>query len=158
MLQDGRITRDGDGTLRTRRFIVPTPESQGWEVAVYDHFRAMALAIGAKANTPRRDDRDVLGGSTATFEIDPDHPHREEVMELLARTRRDVEALWHRVSDHNRASPPDPERSSHVSFYFGQYVTPHRAAGESDAPEGSEESDTPEGRIRPGGLPESEEP
>jgi hypothetical protein len=61
-----------------------------------------------------------MGGSTFTFTVTPDHPHREQVERLLERARSDAQSLWDRVAEHNEAHPPDPERSTRISFYVGQ--------------------------------------
>jgi hypothetical protein len=68
---------------------------------------------GAKAS-------DRVGGSTFTFTVTPGHPFEAEVYELLRKTRLQAQALWDRVAAHNEDHPPEPERSTRVSFYVGQ--------------------------------------
>lgn len=122
LLSDGRVDMDEDGVLRARQFVVPFG-AQGWETAVFDHFRAVATAIGTKVRG-RRSSRlgDVVGGSTLSFDLHPEHPHKDRVLALLARVRDEVLPLWEEVAAHNRAQPIDDAVRSRVYFYFGQYA------------------------------------
>ena len=84
----------------------------------------MARAVAAKLRrgTPRSGERDVIGGATLTFEIRQGHPREREVLETLARVRRDVNDLWVRVEEDNVRSPIDEKDIVRVTFYFGQNV------------------------------------
>ena len=102
-------------------FTVPVGARQGWEAAVFDHYRALAKAVAAKVQAgPRSELADKIGGATLSFDLHPEHPHREEVEGLLARVRGDVGALWEKVAAHNRAHPYEGDDRTKVTFYFGQ--------------------------------------
>ena len=121
LVATGRASEE-EGVYRSARCVVPLGTARGWEAAVYDHFRAMALAIGTKASNPGATQGDLIGGSTATFELGPEHPQREEVLGLLSRTRAEVSALFSRATEYNDRHPPK-EGATRVTFYFGQHVT-----------------------------------
>jgi hypothetical protein len=119
--REGRI-RDVRGKFRADTFVVPVGAAIGWEIAVFDHFSAVARAIAAKLRrgTPQSGADDVVGGATLTFELSPTHPLRDEVRGLLRRVRTEVNELWSRVGEHNDREPiADAEREL-VTFYFGQ--------------------------------------
>ena len=126
LLQDGRIVQE-EGTYDACSFDIPVGAEFGWEVAVCDHFRAVANAIGAKLSDPqsRRDDR--IGGTTLTFTVHEGHPHAPEVYGLLARFRREIDPLWEAVSAHNTGHGV-PAGADQVTFYFGQNLTPGATA------------------------------
>jgi hypothetical protein len=121
LLRSGRVRLD-DGALVSSNLVVPLGAEQGWEAAVLDHFRTVAVAIATKVRTgfggSKVDDR--VGGSTFTFTIAPEHPYERDVFELLRSTRVSAQALWDKVAAHNQAHPPDPQCSTQVSFYVGQ--------------------------------------
>jgi hypothetical protein len=128
-MADGRVRRGeaGDpapGGLFARALVVPVGAEQGWETAVFDHFRAVATAIAAKVRSGRAQSQsdDRTGGATLSFELEPGHPHAERAFGLLARTRQEANALWEEVQDYNRAHPIDRDRKIKVWFYFGQSV------------------------------------
>ena len=128
LLGDGRIHADSsdleNATLRCAELRIPVGSEQGWEAAVFDHFRAMANAIGAKlrANGARSNKSDRVGGTTLTFGLRAGHPFENEVYGLLARVREDVHALWDRVHEQNVREPIPPDERVEVTFYFGQYA------------------------------------
>lgn len=113
--------------LESRRFLVPVGAEHGWEVAVFDHYRAVLDAIAAKLRLRTRDPETAryVGGATLVFDVDPSHPFRGEVIGLLERVRTEVNAVWDRVSAYNKSHPIDPDRLSQVTFYFGQNVEAH---------------------------------
>lgn len=119
--REGRI-REAQGKLRADTFVVPVGAEKGWEVAVFDHFAAVARAIAAKLRRgpPQSVADDVVGGATLTFELTSEHPLRDEVRGLLRRVRADVNELWARVGAHNAAHPIDEAARERVTFYFGQ--------------------------------------
>jgi hypothetical protein len=123
LLKSGRVD-EADGRLVSSNVVLPLGSEQGWETAILDHFRTVAVAIATKVRTgfggAKADDR--IGGSTFTFTVAPGHPHEREVYELLKRTRLAAQALWDKVAAHNQDHPPDPEGSTRVSFYVGQVV------------------------------------
>jgi hypothetical protein len=127
LLEDGRIEReqrDGVETLVCRRLTIPVGSAQGWETAVFDHFRAAATAIAAKLQKKgaRSAHGDIVGGSTLSFGIKPGHPYEEQVYGLLTRVRTDINQLWEQVAEHNKHHPLDAGERVEVTFYFGQNV------------------------------------
>jgi hypothetical protein len=123
LLRSGRVS-EVDGTLVSSNVVLPLGAEQGWETAILDHFRTVAVAIATKIRTgfggANADDR--IGGSTFTFTVGPGHPYEQDVYQLLKRTRLGAQALWDKVAAHNQEHPPDAERSTSVSFYVGQVV------------------------------------
>jgi hypothetical protein len=127
LVDNERLARSGpvdNPELRISSVLmVPIGAEHGWEAAVFDHFSAVATAIGTKVQRgPRSAERDVVGGATLSFDVHPDHPCEAEVYGLLARVRADVNELWNRVVAFNREHPVPDERKAKVSFYFGQNV------------------------------------
>ena len=138
LLHDGRVdleTRAGEELLVCRRMAIPVGSELGWEVAVFDHFRAVATAIASKLERhgPRSRHGDVVGGTTLSFTIHGGHPFESEVYGLLARVRGELNELWHRVVEFNNEHPCDPAERVEVTFYFGQTVP----ASEKERTEGS---------------------
>ena len=132
LVGEGRVRRDG-ATLSAESFVVPVGAEQGWEAAVFDHFSAVAGAIAAKVQRGARSDaKDVVGGATLTFEVDPEHPNRDEVYGLLARIRRDVNDVWARVMQYNEKHALDEARKIKVTVYFGQNVDDADDDGSAD--------------------------
>lgn len=123
LVRSGRVSEQ-EGKLSSSNVVLPLGAEQGWETAILDHFRTVAVAIATKVRTgfggAKADDR--IGGSTFTFTVAPGHPHEQEVYQLLKRTRLQAQALWDKVAAHNQEHAPDPERSTRVSFYVGQVV------------------------------------
>lgn len=121
-----RVSGDDDA-LRTSGVVVPVGDERGWEAAVFDHYQAMVTAITHKLNQGARSRADdVVGGATVTFELDEDHPLRDEVRGLLSRVRGDVNDLWLRVREQNAERPLASSSKERVSFYFGQSTTEDR--------------------------------
>lgn len=121
LIAEGQARLDGD-TVRCAQFVIPVGSSQGWEAAVFDHFRAVATAIAGKVQRPKSMPGDRVGGATLSFDLHAQHPFRERVLGLLTRTRADVNALWDEVAEHNRQHPISDDDKVKVYFYFGQYV------------------------------------
>jgi hypothetical protein len=119
--QEGRIREEG-GKFRADTFLVPVGSAMGWEIAVFDHFSAVANAIAAKVRrgAPQSEADDVVGGATLTFEVSAAHPLRSEVRALLRRVRAEVNELWARVGEHNDKNPIADSERELVTFYFGQ--------------------------------------
>lgn len=120
----GRVRESEDGSLRATSVDIPVGAEAGWEAAVFDHFQAMASAIGQKVSqgSPRALSSDHVGGTTITFEVDADHPLREEAVNLLSRFRAETDDLFARIRAHNEEDPLDYATREYVSFYFGQSV------------------------------------
>ena len=127
--QTGQVQRSGDGdaaTYRAETFLVPVDAEHGWEAAVFDHFQMVVRAIVTKVQrgVARSRREDTVGGATLSFDVHPEHPHRDEVLGLLKRVRAEVNELWARVQGYNQQNPVPEDGKLEVSFYFGQCVTP----------------------------------
>lgn len=110
--------------LESARFVVPVGDERGWEVAVFDHYRAVLDAIVNKLHLRSIDPEaaNSVGGATLVFDLHPAHPMKHEVLGLLKRLRDDVNDVWSRVSQYNRANPFDRNELMSVTFYLGQNV------------------------------------
>lgn len=131
----GRLSEDA-GRLRSANVVLPLGSAQGWEAAVLDHLRAVAVVIAQKVRDGVTESNlaDRVGGSTFTFTVMPGHPFEDQVYALLRRTRTQVQALWDEVARHNEKSPPLMESSVRVSFYCGQAVEAADDAGSEASP------------------------
>jgi len=125
-IADGRLSTSDPAQLtelRAAELVIAIASETGWEAAVFDHFQAMVSALGAKVRGGARSKHgDVIGGSTLTFDIGPNHPLESEVLALLSRVRADLNELWGRVCAHNADHPLADEERVRVRFYFGQNV------------------------------------
>ena len=130
-LEDQGRVRRVDGQLVVDAMVVPVGATQGWEAAVFDHFQAVCVAIATKVRggRTRADTADTTGGATLAFEIHAAHPHRAEVLALLARVRAEVNDLWERVETHNAAHPVSDAERRRVTFYLGQLEWPAEDEG-----------------------------
>jgi hypothetical protein len=127
LLDEGLVSTDvvswsTQSELQSRRFLVPVDAEHGWEVAVFDHYRAVLDAIAAKLRLRTQDPEaaKAVGGATLVFDVDVQHPMRDEVLGLLERVRGEVNELWNRVSAYNQDHPLDERELLAVTFYFGQ--------------------------------------
>ncbi|MDQ2647321.1 MAG: winged helix DNA-binding domain-containing protein [Myxococcota bacterium] len=101
---------------------IPLGTSQGWEVAVLDHFQAMVGAISAKLGAVARSDAsDVVGGSTFSLDVWDGHPLEGEALGTLSRVRAELESLRSRIDAHNAEAATGPG-AKRVIYYMGQYV------------------------------------
>ncbi|MBN1656428.1 MAG: hypothetical protein JXA30_21845 [Deltaproteobacteria bacterium] len=127
LVHDGRVTLDYSArppVLTTQTVVIPVGTEQGWEVAVFDHFRAVANAIASKVRggTARSSQADVIGGATLSFDLYSGHPYEAEVYGLLTRVRSEINSLWNKVASYNRTHPAAGRERRKVVFYFGQNV------------------------------------
>ncbi|MEP7052997.1 MAG: hypothetical protein ABJB12_21715 [Pseudomonadota bacterium] len=120
----GRISVDSEGRQSAIAMVIPVGAEAGWEAAVFDHFQAVANALTTKLRRGRTRSAktDTTGGATLTFEICDDHPLAPRVLDLLHRTRSDLDELWAEVETHNGRAPIPEDRLRRVTFYFGQFV------------------------------------
>lgn len=135
LVRDGQLREDAHG-VHVSKFEVPTTAESGWEVAVCDHFRAVATTVAAKVAAGKAHINDTIGGGTLGFRIHDQHPYAQEVSELLKDTRVRAKALWNKVAEYNESNPL-PATGNRVTFYFGQNVVPF---DESDADEATNRS------------------
>lgn len=127
LVREGKIQateQNGELTYRAQAVLIPVGAEAGWEVAVFDHYRAMvnAVAVKLRQGNTRSSTSDETGGATLSFELSPGHPYEERVRSLLRRERELVGELWQDVERHNAAHPLPEDASYRVYFYFGQYV------------------------------------
>lgn len=127
LMRDGRVSCeniDGRMMLRASGFVVPVGSEQGWEAAIFDHFRAVATAIGSKVRQRalRSQSEDRIGGATLSFDLYAGHPKENEVYGLLQKVRADVNVLWNEVSALNRQHPIAENERVRVWFYLGQSI------------------------------------
>jgi hypothetical protein len=123
--RDGRISCDPlTMALSAKTFQIDMDEAHGWESAVFDHFQALVTAITSKLHLRSRLDPAAqwVGGTTLRFELTPQHPLRQEVLQLLAQIRLQTDRLWERVAEHNTLHPSNEDERFNVSFYFGQNI------------------------------------
>jgi hypothetical protein len=126
----------GEQRLYATALVIEVGAEVGWEVAVFDHFRAVVNAISTKVrrgSTASAED-DVTGGMTLSFELWPGHPHEARVRGLLAEVRERVNQVWREVEDHNARQPGDNHRQR-IYFYAGQYEEPEDDAKPSSDPQ-----------------------
>ncbi len=123
LVADGRVTLR-EGCYFGDGLTIPVGAEAGWEVAVFDHFQSVCVAIATKlqdgATRSQPDDR--TGGATFGFDLCPGHPRADAVRALLSQVRAQVVALWEEVEDYNRSHPLPEEERERVTFYFGQYA------------------------------------
>ena len=76
-------TADGE------EFVIPLGASVGWEAAVFDHLQAVVQTICQRLRQTSFGSRraDVIGGSTYSFDVWPEHPLEGEVKRQLAEIR-----------------------------------------------------------------------
>lgn len=141
LISEGKLVRDGEddrAPVRAASLFVPVGAPFGWEIAVFDHFRALVNAIAAKVRLgqPRSAQDDRVGGATLSFDVHDGHPFALRVERLLTEVRREVSALWSDVETYNAEYPDQGLNRRRVYFYFGQYV----AEADSEAPLDDKES------------------
>lgn len=121
--EQGRATCGDDGDFHCERCLIPRDSRQGWEAAVIDHFRAVVVALSVKLRQMNAQTlpAESVGGSTYSFDLHEEHPHRDEVQSLLENTRDRVSELARRVKEYNNEHGRD-DAEEKVTFYFGQSV------------------------------------
>jgi hypothetical protein len=120
----GRVSVDSLGRLSAAAMVIPVGAEAGWEAAVFDHFQAVATALTTKLRRGRTRSAktDTTGGATLSYEISDDHPLAPRVLDLLQRTRSELNELWAEVETHNARVPIPEEKLRRVTVYFGQVV------------------------------------
>lgn len=124
LLDDDRIQQsDSDApTFTCRAYLIPFGQTQGWSVALFDHYQAMVDAICAKlSGVARADAQDIVGGSTFSLTLWRGHPFEAESVALLAELRDRIDILRGRIDGYNAVHAPTgtPRR---VTVYVGQNV------------------------------------
>jgi hypothetical protein len=132
LLADGRVERRKGGLLAARDFVLPLGASQGWEAAVFDHLQAAVQTVcqRLRMSAATTDGKDVIGGSTYSYDIWSGHPLEGEVKGMLGEFRRRCGELRGRVEGHNRAHGL-AQQYEQIVFYAGQCLL-ERELGELD--------------------------
>jgi hypothetical protein len=102
--------------------MIPVGSEVGWESAVFDHYRAVCTALANKVRLGGASAaaQTLIGGTTLSFDLTPDHPHADEVKNLLTRVRAEALEVWTRVSAYNAKHPASEDKLERVIFYAGQ--------------------------------------
>lgn len=123
LLAAGRLElleQDGVARYRARALVIPLGAPVGWEAAVFDHFKALVTTILSRLNQNRPAAHDdLVGGSTYTIDVWPDHPLAEEVYGTLGKVRTMLGDLRTRVNEFN-GEREVPEAHTRVVMYVGQ--------------------------------------
>ncbi len=121
--EQGQLTSKAGAPLEATAMVISLDAEQGFEVAVFDHFQAVANALAAKLRLRSQGVNDPnVGGGTFSFEISETHPLADEVLGFLARTRKEASSLWDRAEAHNADNPLSEDDIRRVVFYFGQFM------------------------------------
>jgi hypothetical protein len=122
---DGRVSveeREGGRVYSSKTCVLPMGEPAGWEAAVFDHYQAMTAALCAKlqGGDTCPFPKDVIGGSTYSFDVWEGHPCEERVLGLLKQQRAQVSELRAEVTRHNQDHARPEQGATRVVFYMGQ--------------------------------------
>lgn len=131
LLEQGRCRSAEDGTYHSDHCVIPYGDEVGWEAAVFDHYQAVAIAIGNKVSRGqgRAELAETTGGSTYHFDLFRGHPQEREVLELLKTTRERASALRASLEacpQHDTGAGAG--ETYRVVFYVGQNVIGFDAA------------------------------
>ena len=135
LVRDGRARELSDEAGKRYECVscvIPVGSSAGWEAAVFDHFQAMVTALCTKLRlgSTSTSNKDAIGGSTYGFDVWPGHPHRDEVLTLLAQTRQRAVALREKVESYNANQPGSERELERVLFYTGQTLLGQEPEGD----------------------------
>jgi hypothetical protein len=118
-----QVNEQGEAKYRAEALLIPLGAPDGWEAAVYDHFKAVVGAVlgrlRANQTPPLQSDR--VGGSTYTIDVWQGHPLYDEVYGTLQRLRAQLSDLRLRVRAINDAAVEHPPAET-VAIYAGQYI------------------------------------
>ena len=127
LIREGRLRRDApgpDAPITAEDLVVPVGATQGWEVAVHDHFRAVANAIASKVrsgaaraeggtSSAARPCRSTSAKGTRTASAS---------YRCSPRCANGSTALWNEVESYNARHPLSEAERKRLFFYFGQYL------------------------------------
>ena len=125
LAQEGRVTRQerlGQVSYRADTCVIPMGEPSGWEAAVFDHYQAMVAGLCNKLRSGDTTSfpKDVIGGSTWSFDVWPGHPYEERVYGQLRELRAQVSDLRTQVTHHNQSQSKPSVGVTRVVLYVGQ--------------------------------------
>jgi len=132
---EGRIQIDSSGqnaepTYSSHQCILEKGEASGWEAPAYDHFQAVMTVLKNRLNKDRVPPnlQSHTGGSTYYFDIQDQHPFRDDVVSLLTKIREEVSSLRSTVDEYNAKHTNLLAKKVGVSgklrsvFYIGQSI------------------------------------
>jgi hypothetical protein len=111
--------------------VVSLGTEAGWEAAVFDHYQALVTALVTKLRHGQRsaNQDDVVGGSTYSAIVWPEHPLYDEARGQLQKLRNIAADLRRRIAEHNEGLESLPEHTERIITYLGQtLVTEEEAA------------------------------
>jgi DNA-binding MarR family transcriptional regulator len=124
LVKEGRVERKDSGGVplyQATKLVVPLGATDGWEAAVFDHFKALVTTVVGRLRgdsaAPTLGDR--MGGSTYTVSVWPGHPLADEVYATLGRIRAELGDMRQRVAKLNRDRGV-PDAHTRVVIYLGQ--------------------------------------
>jgi hypothetical protein len=124
LLADGRVRRSATNAelYESEGCVLPLGSEAGWELAIFDHYQAMVMAICAKLRHGRRSAQaaDLIGGSTFSMSVWPEHPYYEEATSFLKDFRARGTALRKKIATYNQDHPPDADEEQRLVLYAGQ--------------------------------------
>jgi hypothetical protein len=151
LLFSGRISavsRDNIVYYQSEKLVIPLGSSESWEASVYDHYHAVVKTICSRVDTDSESARygSMIGGSTYTFDVGPDHPLEREVLDTLNKIRELCGDLRQRVVAYNEKHGVCHPHEQ-VVVYAGQCVIPQED-GKDTEQEGETQHpfDKPEGK------------
>lgn len=121
----GRLEETTVGRQPTRYratgYHIEPDEPAGYEAALWDHFQAVVRAICMKVRlgATQASMRDLIGGTTFSFDLPVDDPLYAEISGFLAETRQRMESWLRR---HGELQPRPGARHARVTIYTGQMV------------------------------------
>jgi hypothetical protein len=133
---DGRLRHCGDGRIEATDFLIERGAMRGWEAAVLDHLQAVFQTVVQRLQRPSlrapassiSAPKEVIGGSTYSFDLGPNHPLETEVKDQLENLRQRLGTLRERVDEHNRREGL-PEHYEQVVTYVGQCILHRELVG-----------------------------
>lgn len=126
LVNDGRIqaSKDVPGAFTSNGCVIPLNAAAGWEAAVFDHYQAMVAALCNKLQSGLRGAQaaDLIGGSTFSYRVWPEHPYYEEATRFLTQFRANGAALRKKIAAYNDSHPEPEAGVKRVVVYAGQNV------------------------------------
>ncbi len=119
----GRVSQNEANRWVCAHCVIPRDTKEGWEAALIDHFQAVVVAMSIKLRQMANPTlpSETVGGSTYSFDLHDEHPHRDQVRALLKNTRDEISELAETVREYNEEQGRD-KATEKVTFYFGQSI------------------------------------
>jgi hypothetical protein len=102
--------------------ILPLGSELGWEAALFDHYQAMVAAMCSKLERGYggAQPSDLVGGSTFSYRVWPEHPYFEEATRFLGNLRANGAALRKKIAAYNNSHSAPRGGTMRVIVYGGQ--------------------------------------